>query len=94
MLDALALSLLEKWHDGTRHIPDLKRPFGRVLVQDSSQQKLPKSNHEHFPAHGNGKSVTAGVKVDLALDLLSGRALFCVRHSATEQDRTLGKTLR
>ena len=93
MLDALALSLLEKWRDGTRKIPDLKRHFSRVLVQDSSQQKLPKSNHEHFPAHGNGKSVTAGVKVDLTLDLISGRALFCELHSATEQDRNLGKNL-
>lgn len=93
MLDALALSLLEKWRDGTCKIPGLKRHFGRVLVQDSSQQKLPKSNHELFPAHGNGKSVTAGVKVDLALDLLNGRAIFSQLYSATEQDRNLGKNL-
>ena len=93
MLDALTLALLEKWREGTCKIPKLKRLFGRVLVQDSSQQKLPKSNHEHFPAHGNGKSVTAGVKVDLAIDLLNGRAIFSQLYSATEQDRDLGKNL-
>ena len=93
MLDALTLALIEKWREGTCEIPKLKRLFGRVLVQDSSQQKLPKSNHEHFPAHGNGKSVTAGVKVDLAIDLLNGRAIFSQLYSATEQDRNLGKNL-
>jgi hypothetical protein len=93
MLDALTLALIEKWREGTCKIPKLKRHFGRVLVQDSSQQKLPKSNHEHFPAHGNGKSVTAGVKVDLAIDLLNGRAIFSQLYSATEQDRDLGKNL-
>jgi IS4 transposase len=93
MLDALSLALIEKWREGTCKIPKLQRLFGRVLVQDSSQQKLPKSNHEHFPAHGNGKSVTAGVKVDLAIDLLNGRAIFSQLYSATEQDRDLGKNL-
>ena len=93
MLDALSLSLIEKWREGTRRIPRLQRLFRRVLVQDSSQQRLPKSNHEDFPAHGNGKSVTAGVKVDLAIDLLNGRAVFSELYAATEQDRNLGKNL-
>lgn len=93
MLDALSLSLIEKWREGTRRIPKLQGLFRRVLVQDSSQQRLPKSNHEDFPAHGNGKSVTAGVKVDLAVDLLNGRAVFSELYAATEQDRNLGKNL-
>jgi len=93
MLDALTLALLEKWQEGACKIPKLKRHFGRVLVQDSSQQKLPKSNHEIFPAHGNGKSETAGVKVDLAIDLINGRAIFSQLYGATEQDRHLGKNL-
>ena len=93
MLKALTLALLEQWQKVPCKIPALKRHFGRVLVQDSTQQKLPKSNHDHFPAHGNGKSVTSGVKVDLAIDLIHGRAIFSQLYSATEQDRDLGKNL-
>lgn len=93
MLEALSLTLLEKWQRSTPQIPRLKRLFNRVLVQDSTQQKLPKVNHSHFPAHGNGQSVTAGVKIDLAIDLLHGHTVFSSLHGAIEQDRDLGKNL-
>lgn len=93
MLEALTLALLEKWHRNPPQISKLKRHFKRVLVEDSTQQKLPKSNHELFPAHGNGQSVTAGVKVDLTVDLINGRAVSSRLHGATEQDRDLGKDL-
>jgi len=93
MLEALTLALLEKWSRSSIKIPKLKRHFRRVLVEDSTQQKLPKSNHEHFPAHGNGESVTSGIKVDLTVDLINGRAISCRLHGATEQDRDLGKDL-
>jgi hypothetical protein len=33
--------------------------------------RLPKSNAELFPAHGNASGSTAGVKCDLCYDLLS-----------------------
>ena len=46
--------------------------FARVILEDSSQVKLAKDNHEDFPAHGNGKSETAGCKFDLSFDLLTG----------------------
>jgi len=93
MLDALSLAMQEKWQRSFSRSPGLTRHFRRILVQDSTQQKLPKSNHEHFPAHGNGKSVTAGVKVDLAIDLLHGHTVLANLHGATEQDRDLGKNL-
>ena len=31
-----------------------------VIIEDSSQAKLPKANAETFPAHGNDKGETAG----------------------------------
>ena len=93
MLEALSLILQEKWQRSVPKISTLKRHFGRILVQDSTQQKLPKANHELFPAHGNGHGHTAGVKVDLAIDLLHGHTVFAHLHGATEQDRDLGKNL-
>jgi hypothetical protein len=33
---------------------------------------LPKANCDNFPAHGNHRGATAGVKIDFAFDLLSG----------------------
>ncbi|MEJ6579139.1 MAG: hypothetical protein QNL68_05000 [Akkermansiaceae bacterium] len=91
-----ALSLLEKWRDETRQITDLKLPFSRVLVQDPSQQKLPKSNHEHFPAHGNRKSVTAGIKVDLTLGLIVelGESGHKARLSAIRATKEVAKRTR
>jgi len=93
MLDALALSLVEQWSNNASKKTKMKRLFGRVLVEDSTQQKLPKSNHEHFPAHGNGVSDTAGVKVDLTIDLIEGRVIASHLHFATEQDRKIGKDI-
>jgi IS4 transposase len=93
MLEALTLAIIEKWHRDPPQIARLKKHFKRVLVEDSTQQKLPKSNHENFPAHGNGQSVTAGMKVDLTVDLIHGRAVSSQLHGATEQDRDLGKNL-
>jgi hypothetical protein len=44
----------------------------RILVEGSSGQVLPKANCDNFPAHGNHRGATAGVKIDFAFDLLSG----------------------
>ena len=93
MLEALALILKEKWQRTVPEISSLKRHFSRILVQDSTQQKLLKSNHNLFPAHGNAHGATAGLKVDLAIDLLHGHTVFAHLQGATEQDRELGKNL-
>jgi len=67
-----------------------KSPFGRIVVEDSTTQRLPKGNAEEFPGHGNASGQTAGCKVDLAFDLLGGDILHSELHLATEQDKTIG----
>ena len=63
----------------------------RVLIEDASGQVMPKANSDNFPAHGNHHGATAGVKVDLAFDLLSGAIVSHSLQAATEQDKTIGK---
>jgi hypothetical protein len=65
----------------------------RVIIEDASGQVMPKGNAEEFPAHGNHHGATAGVKIDLAYDLLSDEVISHSLHSATEQDKTIGKDL-
>jgi len=43
----------------------------RILIEDASGQVVPKSNADAFPAYGNHHGKTAGVKIDLAFDLLA-----------------------
>ena len=63
----------------------------RILIEDASSQVMPKSNADEFPAHGNHYGKTAGVKIDLAYDLLTGSIVSHGLHAATEQDKTIGK---
>jgi IS4 transposase len=65
----------------------------RVLIEDASGQVMPKANSNTFPAHGNHHGATAGVKIDLAFDLLSGSIVSHSLQAATEQDKTIGKEL-
>lgn len=80
----------ERW---SNEILIASKIFNRVIMEDSSQIKLPKENHKHFPAHGNGKSKTAGCKFDLAFDLLTGEPVLQSLRLATDQDKELGKDL-
>lgn len=63
----------------------------RIIVEDASAQVLPKSNAQEFPAHGNHHGQTAGVKIDLAYDLLSGSMISHSLEQATTQDKMIGK---
>jgi len=63
----------------------------RILVEDSSVQSMPKANAGAFPAHGNRHGSTAGVKIDFGYDLLSGSVVSHSLHSATEQDKSIGR---
>ena len=90
MMEATRSVLEERW--GEEHLIAAKI-FGRVIIEDSSQVKLPKDNHEDFPAHGNGKSETAGCKFDLAFDLLTGKPVLQSLRLATDGDKELGKDL-
>lgn len=63
----------------------------RILIEDASGQVMPKSNADAFPAHGNHHGKTAGVKIDLAFDLLTGSPVSHSLQAATEQDKSIGK---
>jgi len=65
--------------------------INRILVEDSSTLRMPKTNAELFPAHGNASGSTAGVKCDLCYDLLSQKPIGFELYQATEQDRVIGK---
>lgn len=68
-------------------------PFGRIIVEDSTFVPFHKSNSENFPAHGNARGKTAGCKIDLSFDLISGDILANQLHSGTQQDKTIGEDL-
>lgn len=63
----------------------------RILIEDASSQVMPKANSAAFPGHGNSHGKTAGVKIDLAYDLLTGEIVSHSLYGATEQDKTIGK---
>ena len=90
MMEVTGQAIRERWITDELVVSPI---FSRVLVEDSSQAKLPKDNHEEFPAHGNGQGETAGCKFDLAFDLLTGEPISIPLHLATAQDRELGKDL-
>src|ERR1035437_2962075 len=90
LLDTVGLALKQRW---SKEALIATGVFGRVIIEDSSQVKLPKANHEEFPGHGNDGGKTAGCKFDLAFDLLTGEPVTSVLHLATQQDREIGKDL-
>ena len=63
----------------------------RLVIEDSSSLRLPKSNAKHFPAHGNDCGETAGVKIDFTYDLLTGNMITHTLELATTQDKSIGK---
>lgn len=90
MIKTLSAAIDERW--GVRNIVGAKH-FKRVLLEDSSQAKLHKSNSKNFPGHGNAKSESSGCKIDLSFDLLSGEPVHQIFHAATMQDKVLGREL-
>ena len=68
-------------------------PFRRVLVEDSTVVSMSKGNAEAFPNDGNGKVDTAGSKVDLVTDLLSGEAVAARFCPAREPDQKLASEI-
>jgi len=68
-------------------------PFARILVEDSTFVRFPKGNAVEFPASGNASGATAGCKVDLAFDLLSGDVIRNELHLGTENDNSIGGEL-
>lgn len=91
-LRCVSESLIEKQAQNS-HLENIlqKTKLSRLLVEDSSIQKIQKENHVHFPAHGNQNGATAGFKIDLIYNLLNGKLLAQRYEKATTQDRVLGK---
>jgi hypothetical protein len=90
LLDTVGVALKQRW---SKEALIASAVFGRVLIEDSSQVKLAKANHEEFPGHGNDGGKTAGCKFDIAFDLLTGEPVAGTLHLATTQDREIGKDL-
>jgi hypothetical protein len=65
----------------------------RILTEDSTFQKMNARNSGNFPAHGNKQGATAGFKMDLIYDLLTGLPVFQDLFSGTSQDKTIGKVI-
>jgi hypothetical protein len=81
MLSTVGLALKQRW---CKEALIGTKVFGRIIIQDSSQVKLPKANHVDFPGHGNDKGKTAGCKFDMAFDLLTGESIANMLYLATE----------
>jgi hypothetical protein len=93
LLATLTTALGQRWKAVSKKQPGLADLFGRILTEDSTQHRFHMGNAKTFKAHGNGKSETAGVKVDLTIDLLTGQAVDETIHCATAQDKNLGKDI-
>jgi len=64
--------------------------FQRILIEDSTVISMAKSNAENFPNNGNGKVDTAGCKINLVTDWLTGRPVSAGLHDARNPDQTIG----
>jgi hypothetical protein len=91
----LRTTINELIHQSARSIYEVstKHGFLRVLIEDSTFQRMCFGNAANVPAHGNGKSRTAGFKIDLAYDLLTGLPISQIFTCGTHQDKELGKAL-
>ena len=64
-------------------------PFLRLLIEDCTVLSMHKSNNGDFPGGGNGMGHTAGAKIQLTSDWLSGDVLGSDLHTARSADRGL-----
>lgn len=67
--------------------------FQRVLVEDSTTIPMHKSNSDSFPNNGNQKTKTAGAKINLLFDYLTGEPVDLTLHSAKGTDQALAKDI-
>ena len=76
----------------TRNVLGRQSPIRRVLIEDSSVLTMHHSNHTDFAGNGNGRN-TAGAKVHLLADWLSGDVLECAMHAARCPDQKLARVV-
>lgn len=72
---------------------DENLPFGRILLEDSTQMRMHAKNHTSFRAVANNSGATSGAKVDVIMDLMSGELLRQKETQGYVQDRSLGPEL-
>lgn len=65
LLATLTTALGQRWKAVSKKQPGLADLFGRILTEDSTQHRFHMGNAKTFKAHGNRKSETVGLKVDL-----------------------------
>ena len=70
-----------------------KSKIKRILTEDSTFQNMNSANAGNFPAHGNSKGRTAGFKMDIIYDLLTGKPIFQGLFSGTQQDKKTGSEI-
>lgn len=69
--------------------PLMNSRFIRILIEDSTVISMAKSNAEHFPNNGNRRGLTAGCKVNLVTDLISGQPVASQLQDARSPDQSL-----
>jgi len=89
---AVYMEILE-WYFASRSPSLHHQPFNRLLIADSSFNRIHGANTEHFRGNGNGRVDTAGYKIELVYDLLTGEMQSSRHYEAREQDKAIGKDL-
>ena len=67
--------------------------FQRILIEDSTVISMAKSNAVHFPNNGTGKVETAGCKINLVTDSVSGRPVSAGLHEVRSPDQSISLDL-
>jgi len=75
--------------DGVPEAKQHNNKFKRILTEDSSFVKMTKLCAEEFPAHGNKYGSTAGLKLNMNFDLITGETVELSTHYGTQQDRDI-----
>jgi len=72
---------------------DEAKNFGRVLLQDATQIRLPPRNSQHYKGMSNQWGAKASAKLDVTSDALTSEVVEIHLHHGTHSDRTSAKEL-
>lgn len=87
----LANLLTQRIHSTQEIIHQYTTIFKHIRILDSTTFQLPDKFSSHYQGSG-GSSHTAGVKIQLEYDLLSGKFLYVYVGEGRENDKTFGST--
>jgi len=91
-LNSVLNELLEQRFDSVRE-PLCNTELKRIIVEDSTHLVMGNGNNDTFPSYGNSVGKNAGVKINLAYDLLSGQSASHTLETARTPDNKIGKAL-